>query len=131
MEVAIDKIFHYERAKIWSVVGNPERVDWVPSASECVFDGSIRRFRMEGAGKLAERIIARDNTEMVLKYSVIESSAVDQHLATISLLDLGQNETRFRWEQVFEPAQLEVFIRKGMEDSLVRLDFVLGLEEKL
>ena len=131
MEVAIDKIFHYERAKIWSVVGNPERVDWVPSASECVFDGSIRRFRMEGAGKLAERIIARDNTEMVLKYSVIESSAVDQHLATISLLDVGQNETRFRWEQVFEPAQLEVFIRKGMEDSLVRLDFVLGLEEKL
>ena len=131
MEVAIDKIFRYESAKIWSVVGNPERVDWVPSASECVFDGSIRRFRMEGAGKLAERIIARDNTEMVLKYSVIESSAVDQHLATISLLDLGQNETRFRWEQVFEPAQLEVFIRKGMEDSLVRLDFVLGLEEKL
>ena len=131
MEVAIDKIFHYERAKIWSVVGNPERVDWVPSASDCVFDGSIRRFRMEGAGKLAERIIARDNTKMVLKYSVIESSAVDQHLATISLLDLGQNDTRFRWEQVFEPAQLETFIRKGMEDSLVRLDFVLGLEEKL
>ena len=129
MELSIDKIFNYESAKIWVIVGNPERVDWVPSASGCVFDGAIRRFCMEGAGELAEHIILRDNTEMVLKYSVIESSAVDQHLATISLLSLGQNETRLRWAQEFEPAYLESFIRKGMEDSLVQLDAVLGLEQ--
>ena len=127
MEITIEKVFHCEREKIWAIVGNPERVDWVPSASDCVFDGSIRRFQMQGAGQLAERIIRRDEDEMILKYSVIESSAVDLHLATISLIDHEGNKTRFSWAQEFEPAHLEPFIRKGMEDSLVQLDSVLGL----
>ena len=127
MEISIEKVFDCEREKIWAVIGNPERVDWVPSASDCVFDGSIRRFRMEGAGQLAEKIVLRDEDEMVLKYSVIESPAVDQHLATISLIDHEENKTRFSWAQEFEPADLEPFIRKGMEDSLVQLDSVLDL----
>lgn len=127
MEITIEKVFHCEREKIWAVIGNPERVDWVPSASDCVFDGSIRRFQMQGAGQLAERIVRRDEDEMILKYSVIESSAVDLHLATISLINHEGNKTRFSWTQEFEPAHLEPFIRKGMEDSLVQLDSVLGL----
>ena len=127
MEITIEKVFHCEREKIWAVIGNPERVDWVPSASDCVFDGSIRRFQMRGAGQLAERIVSRDEDEMILKYSVIESSAVDLHLATISLINHEGNKTRFSWAQEFEPAHLEPFIRKGMEDSLVQLDSVLGL----
>jgi len=128
VEVTIEKVFDCEREKIWAVIGNPERVDWVPSASDCVFDGSIRRFRMEGAGQLAEKIVLRDEDEMVLKYSVIDSPAVNHHLATISLISLDQNTTRFCWGQEFEPAQLEPFIRKGMEDSLVQLDSVLDLK---
>ena len=127
MEITIEKVFHCEREKIWAVIGNPERVDWVPSASDCVFDGSIRRFQMQGAGQLAERIVLRDEDEMILKYSVIESSAVDLHLATISLIDHEGNKTRFSWVQEFEPAHLESFIRKGMEDSLEQLDSLLGL----
>ena len=128
MEVTIEKVFDCEREKIWAVIGNPERVDWVPSASDCVFDGSIRRFQMEGAGQLAEKIVLRDEDEMILKYSVIESSAVNLHLATISLFDHEGNKTRLSWAQEFEPAQLESFIRKGMEDSLVQLDSVLELK---
>ena len=128
MEITIEKVFHCEREKIWAVIGNPERVDWVPSASDCVFDGSIRRFQMQGAGQLAERIVRRDEDEMILKYSVIESSAVDLHLATISLINHEGNKTRFSWAQEFEPAQLESFIRKGMEDSVVQLDSVLELK---
>ena len=128
MPVTIDKIFDCLPEKIWEIVGNPERVDWVPSASDCVFDGSIRRFRMEGAGKLAEKIVKRDQSEMELQYSVIESPAVVKHLATIRLILTEDGKTRFKWDQDFEPAELEPFIRKGMEDSLVQLDSVLGLD---
>ncbi len=128
MPVTIDKIFDCLPEKIWAIVGNPERVDWVPSASDCVFDGSIRRFRMEGAGKLAEKIVKRDQSEMELQYSVIESPAVVKHLATIRLILTEDGKTRFKWDQDFEPAELEPFIRKGMEDSLVQLDSVLGLD---
>ncbi len=127
MEITIEKVFDCERERVWAVIGNPERVDWVPSASDCVFDGSIRRFRMEGAGQLAEKIVLRDEDGMVLKYSVIDSPAVNHHLATISLKNHEGNKTRFSWAQEFEPAQLEPFIRKGMEDSLVQLDSVLDL----
>jgi len=127
VEITIEKVFDCQREKVWAVIGNPERVDWVPSASDCVFDGSIRRFRMEGAGQLAEKIVLRDEDGMVLKYSVIDSPAVNHHLATISLKNHEGNKTRFSWAQEFEPAQLEPFIRKGMEDSLVQLDSVLDL----
>tara|TARA_B100000614_G_scaffold92690_1_gene83774 strand:+ start:1221 stop:1607 length:387 start_codon:yes stop_codon:yes gene_type:complete len=127
VEITIEKVFDCERERVWAVIGNPERVDWVPSASDCVFDGSIRRFRMEGAGQLAEKIVLRDEDGMVLKYSVIDSPAVNHHLATISLKNHEGNKTRFSWAQEFEPAQLEPFIRKGMEDSLVQLDSVLDL----
>ncbi len=127
MSVTMDKIFDCSPDKIWEIVGNPDRVDWVPSASDCVFDGSVRRFHMEGAGKLAERIVKRDDTEMELQYSVIDSPAVVKHLATIRLISTGDGKTRFKWDQEFEPPELEPFILKGMEDSLVQLDSVLGL----
>ena len=128
MLVTIDKIFDCSPETIWDIVGNPERVDWVPSASDCVFDGSIRRFRMEGAGKLAEKIVKREESEMELQYSVIESPAVVKHLATIRLILIDDGKTRFKWDQDFEPSELEPFIRKGMEDSLDQLDSVLGLD---
>ena len=127
MPVTMNKIFNCSPDKIWEIVGNPDRVDWVPSASDCVFDGSIRRFHMEGAGNLAEKIVKRDEAEMELQYSVIESPAVIKHLATIRLISIGDGKTQFKWDQEFEPAELEPFIRKGMEDSLVQLDSVLGL----
>ena len=127
MSVTMNKIFNCSPDKIWEIVGNPDRVDWVPSASDCVFDGSIRRFHMEGAGNLAEKIVKRDEAEMELQYSVIESPAVVKHLATIRLISTEDGKTRFKWDQEFEPAELEPFIRKGMEDSLVQLDSVLGL----
>ena len=127
MSVTMNKIFDCSPDKIWEIVGNPDRVDWVPSASDCVFDGSIRRFHMEGAGNLAEKIVKRDEAEMELQYSVIESPAVIKHLATIRLISTEDGKTRFKWDQEFEPDELEPFIRKGMEDSLVQLDSVLGL----
>ena len=127
MSISIDKVFDCSPERIWNVVGNPERVDWVPSASDCVFDGTVRRFQMEGAGQLAEKIVERSDSQMLLQYSVIESPAVIKHLATIRLKSIEDNKTRFCWDQEFEPAELEPFIRKGMEDSLVQLEEILAL----
>ena len=127
MSISIDKVFDCSPERIWNVVGNPERVDWVPSASDCVFDGTVRRFQMEGAGQLAEKIVERSDSQMLLQYSVIESPAVIKHLATIRLKLIEDNKTRFCWDQEFEPAELEPFIRKGMEDSLVQLEEIVAL----
>ena len=127
MSISMDKVFDCSPERIWNVVGNPERVDWVPSASDCVFDGTVRRFQMEGAGQLAEKIVERSDSQMLLQYSVIESPAVIKHLATIRLKSIEDNKTRFCWDQEFEPAELEPFIRKGMEDSLVQLEEILAL----
>ena len=127
MSISMDKVFDCSPERIWNVVGNPERVDWVPSASDCVFDGTVRRFQMDGAGQLAEKIVERSDSQMLLQYSVIESPAVIKHLATIRLKSIEDNKTRFCWDQEFEPAELEPFIRKGMEDSLVKLEEILAL----
>ena len=44
-------------ADVWQVIGDPGRIDWVAGVAACDYDGKVRRFKMEGAGELAEEIV--------------------------------------------------------------------------
>ena len=80
------KILPYAPEVIWNIVGEPGRVDWVPGVESAEFDGDVRRFKMAGAGGLAERINKRDEGRMYLEYSVIESTPpLQSHVASIAL----------------------------------------------
>ena len=128
MAIKIEEILPYPPAIIWAIVGEPGRVDWVPGVESAEFDGEVRRFKMVGAGGLAERINERDAQRMYLEYSVIESTPpLQSHVASITL-EPHEGGTRFIWQTTVEPVAVEHFIATGMKGSLVQLADVLASE---
>ena len=132
MSIEIKHFLPYPPATIWAIVGSPGRVDWVPGVESCEFDGEVRRFKMEGAGGLAERIVSHDDAQMFMEYSVVESTPpLQSHLASIKLnasdSDAGQG-TEFIWRTDVAPVEVAPFIKKGMLGSLALLEQILAAE---
>ena len=128
MAIKIEEILPYPPATIWAIVGEPDRVDWVTGVESAEFDGEVRRFKMVGAGGLAERIKQRDEERMYLEYSVIESTPpLQSHVASITL-EAHADGTRFIWQTTVEPAAVEPFIATGMKGSLAQLAEILASE---
>lgn len=126
MAIKIEHVLPYSPAQVWAIVGDPGRVDWVPGVESAEFDGEVRRFKMEGAGGLAERINQRDEAHMYLEYSVIESTPpLQSHLASITL-EAHAEGTLFIWQTDVEPVAVEPFIAAGMKGSLALLTEVLA-----
>ena len=57
MAILIEHEFKSTAMELWDIVGTPDRIDWVPGVTECVFDGEVRRLGMPGAGQIAEKIL--------------------------------------------------------------------------
>ena len=132
MSIEVKHFLPYPPAIIWAIVGSPGRVDWVPGVESCEFDGEVRRFKMAGAGGLAERIVSHDDAQMFMEYSVVESTPpLQSHLASIKLnasnSDAGQG-TEFIWRTDVAPEEVAPFIKKGMRGSLALLEQILAAE---
>ena len=126
MAIKIEHVLPHPPADVWNVVGDPGRVDWVPGVESAQFDGEVRRFKMEGAGGLAERINKCDQALMYLEYSVIESTPpLQSHLASIRL-EPHDDGTLFIWQTDVEPVAVEPFIAAGMKGSLAQLAGILA-----
>ena len=113
MAIKIERILPYAPEAIWNIVGEPGRVDWVPGVESAEFDGDVRRFKMPGAGGLAERINVRDEGRMYLEYSVIESTPpLQSHVASITL-EAHEKGTLFTWRTSVEPLRWSPLSPKG------------------
>ena len=128
MPIRIETEIPHKAEKVWAVVGTPDRIDWVNGVESCVYSDGIRRFKMDGAGDLAERILLKDDDSFRLEYSVVESTPkLAAHKASIQLIR-NERGTTFVWETKVDPAAVEPFIQQGMETSLERLREVLAKE---
>ena len=136
MSIYLSKIIHYSSKLVWQVIGDPARVDWVPGVEACEFDGAVRRFTMEGAGELRERIHLIDHERRRIEYGVIESSAeIIHHHATIQVNNFTIDPTidpamgsDVVWEVEIQPEQLEPFVKESMRLALIELNRVLEKE---
>lgn len=121
MAIRIEQRFNVAADELWSIVGTPDRVDWVPGVTACVYDGEVRRLAMPGAGDIAERIIDVDNEARRIEYSCIESAApLDRHLACIEIKPDGQSCIMV-WTTEVEPVAYEPFIKDSMGGCLERI----------
>ena len=69
---------------LWSILSDVGRCDWVPTIEKITLSGDCRLFEMEGMGTITEKILLKDNDQMILQYSAIETPApIEHHLATI------------------------------------------------
>jgi hypothetical protein len=125
MAIHLEFVLPASPAEVWAIVGDPGRTDWVPGVESCAFDGTVRRFVMQGAGRLSERILLRDPARRRLEYSVIESRPpLHAHLASIQI-DEHPDGALFVWQTAVQPEAVEPFIRQSMDGAVEQLKTVL------
>ena len=113
-------------AQLWAIVGIPDRVDWVPGVTDCVFDGEVRSLKLPGAGHIRERILSHSDTEMTMQYSCIESPApLEEHLASIKIQETEEG-CEMHWQTEVKPADFEPFIESSMDGAIEQIHEILG-----
>lgn len=126
MAIKLERDLDFPPREVWAIVGQPDRVDWVPGVEGCVFDGEVREFKLPGAGAIKERILKLDDEAMCIEYSAIESPIpLDEHWAAIKL-EPREGGCRLIWETRVQPEQFEKFIVDSMEGCLVRIAEISG-----
>ena len=113
--------FNVSPQMIWNIISDLSRSDWVPGVESIEVNGNERTFKMSGMGRLVERIIECNDSDMELTYSAIETMApINHHLAKIKLSSQG-NDTLFQWSTEIDPPEFADAIRAGMIASLDKL----------
>ena len=113
--------FNVSPQMIWNIISDLSRSDWVPGVESIEVNGNERTFKMSGMGRLVERIIECNDSDMELTYSAIETMApINHHLAKIKLSSQG-NDTLFQWSTEIDPPEFADAIRAGMISSLDKL----------
>jgi hypothetical protein len=121
MAVKFDHQFNASAEQLWAIVGTPDRVDWVPGAESCAFDGEVRSLHLPGAGDIKERILAHDPDTKTMAYSCFETPApLQSHHAKMAVVANDQG-CRLIWETAVTPVEFETFIRTSMEGCLEQL----------
>ncbi|MBO6556602.1 MAG: SRPBCC family protein [Pseudomonadales bacterium] len=124
--IRIEEKFNARADELWSIVGIPDRVDWVPGVTACEFDGEVRKLAMPGAGDIAERILLLDNDTRIIEYSCIESAApLEHHLAKIQIVPTSEG-CLMTWTTEVRPEAFEPFIKDSMQGCLVRIAEILA-----
>ena len=126
MGISIKHEFRGKAKDLWNIVGTPERIDWVPGVSDCLFDGEVRRLTMPGAGQIAERILLLDDKIMRIEYSCFESNPpLDHHIAIIQIDSINGSRCNMRWKTEVNPREVEPYIRQNMQACIERLQKLL------
>ena len=127
MSISITHTFNADVATLWSIVGQPDRVDWVPGAELIRFEDNIRHFKLPGAGQVAEKILELDEENTRIRYSVIESPApLAAHEACITLMPHA-NGVEMQWTTQVEPSAVEPFIKESKHVAIKRLEEMLNV----
>ncbi|MFT4819588.1 MAG: hypothetical protein ACI8PP_001145 [Candidatus Pseudothioglobus sp.] len=125
MSIRLEKSFDAEASALWAILGQPERIDWVPGIESCVFDGKVRAFTLPGAGALKEEILLLDHDQRRIEYSCFESPIpLTLHQASMQVTDT-EGGCHLVWETRIEPEKFEPFIVESMEGALQRLQTIL------
>ena len=119
--------FNVSPQMIWNIISDLSRSDWVPGVESITLEDNVRTFKMQGMGRLVEKIIKCDHDALELEYSAIEALApINHHLAKIKLVSNENDSTDFIWTTEIDPAEFADAILQGMVSSLDQLELVLS-----
>jgi|TARA_B110000967_G_scaffold136416_1_gene139243 hypothetical protein len=111
---------------LWSILSDVGRCDWVPTIEKITLDGDCRLFEMEGMGIITEKILLKDNENMILQYSAIETPApIEHHLATMKIIPDGDFACLLEWTTEIAPEIFSDSIHQGMLISIEGIKKVL------
>ena len=113
--------------KLWSILSDVSRCDWVPTINEITFDGECRIFEMEGMGIVKEKILLNDDNKMMLQYSAIETrTPIDHHLATMHVTEIDENSCTLTWTTEIDPEIFGDAVHQGMLVSIEGIKKVIN-----
>ena len=111
---------------LWSILSDVGRSDWVPTIDKIILNGDCRLFEMEGIGTITEKILLKDNEQMILQYSAIETpSPIEHHLATMKIIPDGESACSLEWTTEITPEIFADSIHQGMLVSIEGIKKVL------
>ena len=111
---------------LWSILSDVGRCDWVPTIEKITLDGDCRLFEMAGMGTITEKILLKDNEQMILQYSAIETpSPIEHHLATMKIIPDGESACFLEWTTEITPEIFADSIHQGMLVSIEGIKKVL------
>ena len=119
--------FNVSPKMIWKIISDLSRSDWVPGVESITLEDNVRTFKMQGMGRLVEKILKCDHDALELEYSAIETLApINHHLAKIKLVSNENDSTDFIWTTEIDPEEFADAILQGMVSSLDQLELVLS-----
>ena len=119
--------FNVSPQMIWNIISDLSRSDWVPGVESITLEDNVRTFKMQGMGRLVEKITKCDHDALELEYSAIETLApINHHLAKIKLASNENDSTDFIWTTEIDPEEFADAILQGMVSSLDQLELVLS-----
>ena len=118
--------FNCAAANLWSILSDVGRCDWVPTIEKITLDGDCRVFEMAGMGTITEKILLKDDENMILQYSAIDTPApIEHHLATMKIIPDGDFACFLEWTTEIEPEIFADSIHQGMLVSIEGIKKVL------
>jgi hypothetical protein len=81
---------------------------------------------MAGMGTITEKILLKDDENMILQYSAIDTPApIEHHLATMKIIPDGDFACFLEWTTEIEPEIFADSIHQGMLVSIEGIEKVL------
>ena len=111
--------FNCSADKLWAILSDVGRCDWVPTIEKIELEGDLRHFEMTGMGQITEKILKQDHASMILQYSAIKTPApIEHHLATMQVAPLNNRECTLSWTTEISPDIFADGIHQGMLVSI-------------
>ena len=118
--------FNCSAENLWSILSDVGRCDWVPTIEKITLDADCRVFEMAGMGTITEKILLKDDENMILQYSAIDTPApIEHHLATMKIIPDGDFACFLEWTTEIEPEIFADSIHQGMLVSIEGIEKVL------
>ena len=128
MKVLKEKlILNCDAQKLWNILSDVSRCDWVPTINAITLEGEYRTFEMEGMGMVTEKILINDHENMILQYSAIKTrTPINHHLATMKILPINESSCNLTWITEIDPEIFSEAVHQGMLISIEGIKRVIA-----
>ncbi len=125
-----DVRFAHPAELVWAAVTDTASLDsWFPGLTACTQEGDVRTVTLGSGLSLPERIVTNDPVQRRLQYR-IEAGPVREHLASVDVIDLGDDTCLGVYSTDAEPDVMALVIGAACGDALLELRRQLDAGER-
>ena len=113
LSYATSQDFDLSADALWSIVSDFGDLSWLGKNAEYGLDGegvgAVRWVSMRGAPPVREELRALREDDRSITYALVEGKPmpIDDYVATMRVVDLGDGRSRLEWSSTFSPDGVE------------------------